>query len=793
VLTIIARLTDDHDPRLVAFAAGICALACLTYVNMLGRAGAAQGKARASWVAGAAMVFGIGVWTTHFIAIIGFRSALQPEYALQPTLESLLMAIVGSGAASAIWALMPQAGRSARTVRAVAGLLLGLTIAAMHFIGMTALRRAGLVIHDRTLVAAAIAVGVVLSVAAMATALPRRRLLGTVLLVGAVCGLHFTAMAAVRLVPWLPFEAEGELVPSQSVAILLGGTAVLLLGLSLAGTVVDARLARRAVEEARRLRQFADVTFEGILLCRDGQVIDANRAFARVSGWDAGAVVGRALATLFRPDDLEGLTLLTQGARTDMAEAGLATRDGTIRPVELLCRGIELDGKATLVLAVRDVSERKAAERRIGELMHYDTLTGCSNRVLLRDRLTQAIAMADRNGHGLAVLCCNLDRFKEINDVHGHAAGDAVLVEFTNRLRGRLRESDTLARLGADEFAIVQPVIAGPEDAAALAERILATLALPFDVDGQPRPVTASIGIALYPQDAANGDLLLRSADMALSRSKQVGGGTFRFFAPAMDSELRRRHVLERDLARALPRGELVVHYQPLFETTGRQLAGHEALVRWRHPDRGFVPPSLFVPLAEQCGLIAPIGEFVLRTACAAAAAAPRPTRIAVNLSPVQVRMCDLPRLVCDVLAETGLAPDRLELEITEGVLIEDAEHTLAVLRALKRQGARIVLDDFGTGYSSLSYLRRFPFDKLKIDRSFIQGLGEDADSDAIVRSILALGHSLHLEVTGEGVETEAQLQVLRHYGCDEVQGYLLGRPAPALEMIDAAAVATAA
>jgi EAL domain-containing protein (putative c-di-GMP-specific phosphodiesterase class I) len=295
-----------------------------------------------------------------------------------------------------------------------------------------------------------------------------------------------------------------------------------------------------------------------------------------------------------------------------------------------------------------------------------------------------------------------------------------------------------------------------------------------------------TVGIALHPQNGATGETLLRTAGIALRRAKQEARGGFQFYAPGMDTELMHRLTLEHDLAKAIQRGELRLHYQPVFQAFDRRLVGHEALLRWQHPERGMISPAVFVPLAERNRQIVPIGRWVLRTACAAAAALPGTSRIAVNLSPVQVRMDDLPHVVAQVLHDTGLAPERLELEITEGVLIEDSAHTLAVLRALKRLGVHIVLDDFGTGYSSLSYLRRFPFDKLKIDQSFMQGLGEDGDSDAIVRAILALAQSLRLEVTAEGVETEAQLRVLRHYGCEQVQGFLLGLPAPGLRIVQA-------
>jgi diguanylate cyclase (GGDEF)-like protein/PAS domain S-box-containing protein len=792
MLRVAAWFAFDHDPALVALAAAICLLACLTYFSMLGRAIAARGNAQLAWVAGAAAAFGGGIWATHFIALIGFRTALQPAFALAPTVVSLAVAIAGSALATAVQVRLAPRVRTPWAGRVLAGLLLGSAIAAMHFTGMLALRRAGMLLYDRDLVVASVVLGVPLSAAAMATA-PRRRAAAVCLLLSAILGLHFTAMAAIHLVPWVPGDSAAELVASGSLAVAIAAVALVILLLSLAGTMIDALLVRRAVEEARRLRQFAEATFEGILFCRHGVVTDANGALGRLGGWDARAIIGWRLERLFVPEAAELLGPVGAGTPTDAVETSLLTHDGTTRPVEMYRHAITQDGEATTVVAVRDISERKAAERRIGELAHYDPLTGCANRLLFRDRLAQALAMAERSGHGVALLYCDIDRFKEINDLLGHTVGDRLLIAVANRLRTRLREADTLARLGSDEFAIIQPRIEASDHTAALAERLRAAIAEPFEIDGQQILIGMTVGIALHPQDGATGETLLRAADVALHRGKQTAGGTFHFFTPGMDSELVLRLALERDLAQAIPRGELLLHYQPVFEVVSRRLLGHEALLRWQHPARGMISPAVFIPLAERTRQIVPIGQWVLCTACAAAAAMPdasRPgaSRIAVNLSPVQMRMDDVPRIVAEALRDSGLAAERLELEITEGVLIEDSAHTLTVLRALKQQGVHLVLDDFGTGYSSLSYLRRFPFDKLKIDQSFVKGLGEDGESDAIVRAILALAHSLRLEVTAEGVETETQLRMLRLYGCDQAQGFLLGRPGPGLGVVEAQA-----
>jgi diguanylate cyclase (GGDEF)-like protein/PAS domain S-box-containing protein len=784
MLRIAADFALDNDQALVALAAAICLLACLTYVSLLARAAAVRGLGRLAWGAAAAVAFGSGVWATDFIALIGLRTALRPEFALAPTAAALGIGIAGCALASAVRLHRSSRGDGSVAWRILGGALLGGGIAAMHFTGMLALRRVGFMVYDATLVTTAIAIGVALSAAAMLAVRPGRAI-ATLLLVGAVLGLHFTAMAAVRLVPWAPGDSAGDLVASGSLAVAIGAVALVILLLSLAGTMVDAHLTRRSVDEARRLRQFAEATFEGILFCRDGLITDTNAALRGLGGWDGKTLIGWRLERLFVPEAAGLVGPVGAGTRTDAVETTLLTRDGTARPVELLCRSITQNGEPATVVAVRDISERKAAQQRIGELAHYDLLTGCANRVLFRDRLAQALAMAERSGHSVALLYCNIDRFKEVNELRGHATGDRLLVELANRLRTRLRDTDTLARLGGDEFAIIQPRIEALDDAGMLAGRLLGALAEPFEIDGQPIEIGMTVGIALHPQDGTTGEALLRAADIALRRGKQDARGAFHCYAPGMDSELVHRLTLEHDLAKAIQHGELRLHYQPVFQVHDRRLVGHEALVRWQHPTRGTISPSVFVPMAERNRQIVPIGQWVLRTACAAAAALPGESRIAVNLSPVQVRMDDLPRLVAEVLRDTGLAPERLELEITEGVLIEESAHTLAVLRALKRQGVRIVLDDFGTGYSSLSYLRRFPFDKLKIDQSFMKGLGEDGESDAIVRAILALAHSLRLEVTAEGVETETQLRMLRHYGCDEVQGFLLGRPGPGLSLVE--------
>jgi len=383
----------------------------------------------------------------------------------------------------------------------------------------------------------------------------------------------------------------------------------------------------------------------------------------------------------------------------------------------------------------------------------------------------------------VTVLCLDLDRFKAVNDLTGHSGGDRLLTEVAARLRGSVRDHDTVARLSGDEFAIIQLGAAAVESASALAERLVKTMALPFDLDGQHMVIGTSIGVAIFPGDGEAGEDLVRAADTALYRAKGAGRGTYRFFEADMDARLQERRLLERDLREALAVGQFELHYQPLVGCSSDDVLGFEALVRWRHPERGLVSPVEFVPLAEECGLIVQLGEWVMRTACAEAARWQNGQTIAVNLSPVQFRHADLARQILTILKQTGLPPERLELEITEGVLIEDTARTLETLSRLKEAGISVSLDDFGTGYSSLSYLQRFPFDKIKIDRSFIWEMERNADSMAIVRSVIALGRSLRIKVIAEGVETPEQLALLQTENCDQVQGFLLGRPRPAQDL----------
>jgi len=466
--------------------------------------------------------------------------------------------------------------------------------------------------------------------------------------------------------------------------------------------------------------------------------------------------------------------LLTSLAPGQTATAIIGTMDG--REISVASRAMPGGG---WVVTHEDITERRRAEARIAHLALHDTLTDLPNRVLFRREVENRLAYMGRNDK-FAVLCLDLDDFKTINDTLGHPLGDKLLRHVGLRLRRCLRNADSVARLGGDEFGIILSGLAQADDTAEMISRLMGVVSAPFEIDDHQVVVGASVGVAMAPADAADPDGLLKNADLALHRAKADGRGTYRFFEPEMDARMRARHALELDLRKAIANREFELYYQPLVKLETERVCGFEALIRWNHPARGIVSPLEFIPLAEETGLIVPIGEWVIRQACEEAAKWPADIRVAVNISPAQFKKPGLAEVVFDALASSGVEPFRLEVEITESVLLFSSEATLATLHQLRALGVRISMDDFGTGYSSLSYLRSFPFDKIKIDGSFVRDLRSNQDSMAIVRAVAGLGSSLRMVTTAEGVETQEELDHLKREGCTEGQGYLFGKPQPA-------------
>jgi diguanylate cyclase (GGDEF)-like protein/PAS domain S-box-containing protein len=479
----------------------------------------------------------------------------------------------------------------------------------------------------------------------------------------------------------------------------------------------------------------------------------------------------------------------TVAAEDDPLEAVVTTskhrtRNGQTIEVVVFSRQLDYEGVPAVLIAVIDVTERKVAEARIAHMAHHDALTDLPNRVLFRQRMADVLSQRSRSGNLIGTLCIDLDNFKLVNDTLGHPIGDGLLQDVAARIERVLRQRDTAARLGGDEFAVLVPEMKSPQELAVLAQRLIDVISEPYVIEGHMVTVGSTIGIAVAPTDGDDADHLLRNADLALYRAKAAGRSTFRFFEPEMDAQAQTRRQLEIDLRAALAMEKLEVHYQPLVDLATKDVVGFEALLRWPHPERGYIPPSEFVPLAEETGLIAPLGNFVLLRACADATAWPEHIKLAVNLSPMQFRVGNVFTTVSGALAVTGLAPDRLDLEITESVLLDRTDHVIAHLHALRALGVRISMDDFGTGYSSLSYLRAFPFDKIKIDRSFVRDLPNNRHTLAIVRAILGLAAGLDMKVVAEGIETQADLACLAAEGCKEGQGFLFSEARPQDEVL---------
>lgn len=548
---------------------------------------------------------------------------------------------------------------------------------------------------------------------------------------------------------------------------------------------------RRAEKELQRTRNFLNIVIENVpetLVVKnagDGRYILANRASEKFYDFPRENIVGKTVFDIF-PE--ETAAIIAERDKQALEQGHLTVDDYPLYTPKAGARFVTSkrvaipgsDGNPDFLLTIlEDVTERKRGEQQIIHLAHHDPLTDLPNRAAFNAKLTSTIESAKASGEKFALLCTDLDRFKEVNDLFGHAAGDSVLLEIARRLKIIAGDS-FLSRLGGDEFPLIVSR-EGREAAQEMADRLVAAMTEEIDYEGRKFRPGISVGVAMFPEDGADAATLLRNADAALYRAKSEGRGIVRFYEAEMDRLLHDRRALQSDLAGAVEQQQLMLYYQPQARVTG-QIIGFEVLLRWNHPLRGFVPPDTFIPLAEENGLIVSIGEWVLREGCREAASWPIPLQIAINLSPVQFRHGDLVGLVHSVLIETGLAPERLVLEITEGALMDDYSRAVSILRRLKSLGVRIAMDDFGTGYSSLSYLQSFPFDKIKIDQTFISNLERNNQSAAIVRAVLGLGQRLNLLVVAEGVENQEQLAILRHERCDEMQGYLIGRPNPISE-----------
>ena len=782
---VLTCLDSQHNLYLVALAGVVCLVTSLITVNVFRRARQTKNRSRWIWILTAGIAGGCGIWATHFISMLAYQPGVPVAFDVVLTVLSLLCASVLVATGIAITVLLPLAPGVP-----FGGIVIGLAIGSMHYLGMSALEVPGRLTWSLDLVAASIVLGVTFGIAAMYTATRppsvAMTFVASMALSVAIVAHHFTAMGAVGLVPDPRLVITPSSIDPSVLALFIAAVTTLVLAIGAVGLIMD----QRTSEKSEQLAAALDNMYQGLcMLNKDFEVVIVNGRFLEMFRVAPERVTPRMpmralmdlaedsvplaedsrLAIRHWAQDLarhqqSGKTIFT---RTDgrifcITHEHMPTRDGWVETFE-------------------DITERREAEDKIAHMASHDGLTGLPNRAQFQGQLENALVkLGDDNP--VAVLCLDLDRFKAVNDTLGHQYGDQLLKIAAERLRGALRESDCIARIGGDEFSVLQIAKDQPHAVTALARRLVEVMSVPIMIEDHQMQIGVSVGIALAPADGAEADQLLKNADLALYRAKAEGRGTYRFFEREMDARMQARHALELDLRHAVSTCAFELHYQPIINLETNDISGFEALLRWNDPARGRVAPLDFIPLAEETGLIIPIGEWVLREACAQAARWPQHIHMAVNLSAVQFKSANLVSTVVNALSSSGLAPNRLELEITESVLLHDSDATLATLHQLRHLGLSISMDDFGTGYSSLSYLRKFPFDKIKIDQSFIRELADGGDSLAIVRAVTGLGSSLGISTIAEGVETPEQLKRLKAEGCTAVQGFYFGAAKPAHE-----------
>ncbi len=773
MLRVIGGITRDHDPGLIALACVVCLLSIQAGIRLAeplhdgipqgARDGGRQAHLR---LAAAFATFSAGFWTAIFTALAGFRPDLHNGFDIAFCLLSFLLSFLP---ASALLAVM-LAGRLAWPVIAGGGILFSIGLLGVHILSLRTVMVGNAMSEDPVTLGLAMVCSAAMAAAGLLL-LTQRRWPGQakVLLVGSTVVLHFGAVAALDVPPVGPFAASSWPLP----AVLGSISTFLVVGLWLGAARLDRCVTAQAAHEASRLKRHADAGFEGLIFEHGGVITDANDAMLKLSGCERQYLIGAHLPSVFKDISLRS----TPG---QASEHELLHPDGSTRAVEVLWRnGPDAGGH---IIAVRDLTREKTAQAQLQRLALFDPLTGLPNRDQFERSLHQILSAAGDTSP-YALLYVDLDRFESVYENFGARASDQTLVQVAKRLVAIATGAVVIARLGRDVFAALLPMADNAVNIQALAARLLQDICRPFDADGQVVALTASAGVALFPEHGTTPDALLRNAATALRRAKREGRCTWRMFEAEFGRRQHEQQALEKDLAAALADGQLTLHYQTFFDAETLEPAGCEALLRWNHPLRGRIPPAEFISLAEANGLIVPLGKWVLRTACAEAVTWDRPVTVAVNVSPAQFAEASIVGDVASVLAQTGLPPERLELEITETALMVDTRNALRMLRDLKALGVRIAMDDFGTGHSSLGNLRKFPFDKIKIDRSFISDGDDEPGAEAIVQTVIAMGNSLGLTITAEGVETPRQLAMLRSLGCTYVQGFLLARPCPAEQL----------
>lgn len=782
MIKIYNCIVDSHDLNLTLLAVALCIVSSATGISLLQYANDARDRSHWTRLGISSVATGSGIWATHFVAMLAFSPNLPTSYDPLLTAVSFLLANTLAVAAFALAMTRKSLGR-----QALGGLVLGAGIVAMHFTGMAAYRIKGVLLWDMETVAIAIVFGLLAATLAVPVALRARsvwmKIVGGAVLTLAICGHHLLAMGAISVIPDVDAGASTALPPIGWIAAVVVISSVSVATLALIEAALDVREKRRVAMEDDRLESLAEVAIDGLIVCKKGRIVTLNNHFANLVGADHSKLIGSKLDEWVTDDMSRGLL----SSRPCLPfETSVRNTNGQQIPVELVQRAIELHGKQHQAIAIRDLRARKETEERLQFLAHHDSLTGLSNRAQLNrtmDNLLESMNERGERGTSFAVYSIDLDRFKHINETYGYDCGDLYLIKVAQRLREAISANDFIARTGEDEFVVIQPNVTTVGHAEGLSAYLASLIAEPVELGERVLKTTASIGVAFAPTDGTTSEQVLKSADLALGRAKLIRNNVS-FFVPEMDDSFRDRLQLERMIARAVSIDGFVLHFQPIVDSRSAEVLGFEALIRMKSENGSLISPGVFIPAAEEMGHLGQIGAWALKEACLTARTWPNDLFVAVNLSPAQFGVGNIVALVSKTIEETGLSPDRLELEITESLLLDDSEHVMAELQGLRELGARVVMDDFGTGYSSLNYLWKFPFDKLKVDRSFMSDFENTGDRvKTVLRTIIGLGRELKMRITIEGVETAQQVAFIKSVNGDQIQGFFFGPPIPAIDI----------
>ncbi|MCQ4086505.1 bifunctional diguanylate cyclase/phosphodiesterase [Saccharibacillus sp. JS10] len=794
-------VTGTYNIGLVIVSCVISILCSYSALNLAGRIHLAHGRLRIFWLTGGAVSMGIGIWSMHFVGMLAFQLPMHMTYNIPLVILSMVAPILASFIA--LWTVTRK--KLTRRALLIGGLLLASGVVTMHYTGMAAMAME--ISYNPWLVTLSIVIAVTASIVALTFMRELRqegsRILykwASALIMGAaIAGMHYTGMAAARfhMHPHISPVLGGNQVDMESLALIIALSSILLIGFTIYGAFINGRLTLKDQmirEQEKWYRALYENNVDGILsIDTQGKIIDSNPAILDMTGSKREDFVGHPVEVLkqfFSPDVYRQAQLKHGEAFMNDAisyETQIVHPNGQAMHLGVISVPILVDGETTGThIIVRDITEQKKTQERVEHLAYHDELTSLPNRRQFNLRVEKFIQKA-RGTKRMAVMVLDIDRFKMINDSLGHAYGDAFLQKVGQRISEVVDpEKVILSRMGGDEFALIYHSFTSDQEVARLAQRIVSVIQVPYTLKENDFYVTASIGVAMFPEHGEDREELIKNADSAMYEVKRGGKNGYRFYSPDLDEELLFKIEIEGDLRKAIEREELTVHYQPQYRMPDRELIGMEALLRWNHPVRGMIPPSRFIPIAEETGLITQIGSWVLQEACKQTKQwhdeGKTKVPISVNLSTQQFHQPDLEFEVERILVETGLEPKYLELEITESMMMEPAI-SIEIMNRLKRLGIRLSLDDFGTGYSSLSYLSVLPISRLKIDRSFVMRIEESDNERAIVNTIIAMAYSLGMDVIAEGIETKGQLEILTDQRCLEFQGYYFSRPVPAVDL----------